>query len=236
MKARTIQLSLACVLFAAEAVMAKEPRTWTSRTGTTLDAEFVRVKFNAVYLKTDDGAVKKIDIRNLSPSDQAWIKQQNQPMPEKKEEAEQKASKALRELFGDTLRDSRKHKVPIDSLAGKTIAIYFSAHWCPPCRAFTPKLVDFHNQVAGGGKPLEIVFVSSDHGESEMYRYMEAMDMPWLAVDYDQFQLGLIKSKFEIRGIPALIIINDQGEVVARDGRRDVSELGAAAFDKWRSN
>ena len=32
-----------------------------------------------------------------------------------------------------------------EALAGKEfICIYFSAHWCPPCRGFTPVLKDFY--------------------------------------------------------------------------------------------
>lgn len=27
----------------------------------------------------------------------------------------------------------------------KIICYYFSAHWCPPCRNFTPILADFYN-------------------------------------------------------------------------------------------
>ena len=31
-------------------------------------------------------------------------------------------------------------KVDVDSLEGKIVGIYFSAHWCPPCKAYTPQL------------------------------------------------------------------------------------------------
>lgn len=36
-----------------------------------------------------------------------------------------------------------------EGLATKTlVALYFSAHWCAPCRKFTPQLVEFYNRVA----------------------------------------------------------------------------------------
>ena len=34
------------------------------------------------------------------------------------------------------------------ALAGKDIIMfYFSAHWCPPCRGFTPMLKDFYEVI-----------------------------------------------------------------------------------------
>ena len=48
-------------------------------------------------------------------------------------------------------------------LAGKkVIALYFSAHWCPPCRGFTPMLGEFYDDVKANGGEMEIVFISSD--------------------------------------------------------------------------
>lgn len=47
---------------------------------------------------------------------------------------------------GKTLRkaDGSTHQADT-ALEGKGIVlIYFSAHWCPPCRAFTPVLKDFY--------------------------------------------------------------------------------------------
>mmetsp|Transcript_119915 Transcript_119915/g.274753 ORF Transcript_119915/g.274753 Transcript_119915/m.274753 type:complete len:81 (-) Transcript_119915:67-309(-) len=48
---------------------------------------------------------------------------------------------ALEELLGPTLV-GQDGNVDTSSLDGKTIGLYFSAHWCPPCRGFTPKLTE----------------------------------------------------------------------------------------------
>merc|ERR1719409_357230 len=52
-------------------------------------------------------------------------------------------------------------------LAGKdVVGLYFSAHWCPPCRGFTPQLGKFYDQIKDA-KNFEIIFVSSDRDASQ---------------------------------------------------------------------
>ena len=143
------------------------------------------------------------------------------------------AESVMATLFGQELRNAQGEKVAVDTLDGKLVGIYFSAHWCPPCRAFTPKLVEFHKAVAGAGKPFEIVFVSSDKGEAAMMAYMKETAMPWLAVPFGSPKVQAIKQKFNVRGIPALIVVDAKGETVSTKARGDVTNSGAAAFDAW---
>ncbi len=73
-------------------------------------------------------------------------------------------------------------------------AFYFSAHWCPPCRAFTPELVKFYNANEGKKTKFEIIFVSSDHDEKSMEGYMVEAKMPWPAINFRNVE-RLMKSK-----------------------------------------
>ena len=57
-----------------------------------------------------------------------------------------------------------------------------SAHWCPPCRGFTPKLAELYKQLTEAGKSFEIVFVSSDKSEDQFNEYFD--EMPWLTLPF----------------------------------------------------
>ncbi len=82
-----------------------------------------------------------------------------------------------------TLLKNGSQPVPISELSSAdVIGLYFSAHWCGPCKAFTPVLSKIYTDLKAAGKAFEIVFVSADRDESSMKSYFE--DMPWLALQW----------------------------------------------------
>jgi nucleoredoxin len=95
----------------------------------------------------------------------------------------------------------------------KYTALYFSAHWCPPCRMFTPKLVDWYNTFKPKHPDFELVFVSSDQDQAAMEKYIKGDNMPWPAVKFDQAQSETFQ-KFSSSGIPYLVLIDSEGKAV----------------------
>ena len=139
---------------------------------------------------------------------------------------------AFEELFGKTL--VRKMGATAgdnttistsEALAGKKqVGIYFSAHWCPPCRGFTPKLVEEYKKLQKLG--FEVVFASSDRDRDSCKSYFE--EMTWLALDYDERDLKEKLSKqYKVRGIPTLVILDSNAQVVTTEGR---SFIGQKSF------
>jgi thiol-disulfide isomerase/thioredoxin len=99
-----------------------------------------------------------------------------------------------------------------DALAGKTIAIYFSAHWCGPCRSFTPKLSAVYKQSKAANKNFEVIFCSADHDESEFESYYK--EMPFLAIPYNDDKREAITGIFKVSGIPRLVVLAPSGRII----------------------
>ena len=59
--------------------------------------------------------------------------------------------------------------------------LYFSAHWCPPCKAFTPALAEFYKK-HHEAKSFEIIFVSFDRNEEGFKEYVK--EMPWWSIEF----------------------------------------------------
>ena len=113
-------------------------------------------------------------------------------------------------LSGQQLLGKEEKVVSADSVLEdkKIIAFYFSAHWCPPCRLFTPILAEFYSDlVTTAGEPFEIVFVSSDKTPEDMMTYMKESHGEWLAVQHATNLAQQLKKKYEISGIPSLIVV-----------------------------
>jgi len=108
-----------------------------------------------------------------------------------------------------------------DALANKEIVLYyFSAHWCPPCRGFTPMLKDFYEEVSDDG--VEIVFVSSDRDVESMVNYMKEFHGDWFGVELNSTVANKLKSLYDISGIPSLIVCKKDGTLITKDGRGQV--------------
>ncbi|EAN86318.1 putative tryparedoxin 1 [Trypanosoma cruzi] len=104
------------------------------------------------------------------------------------------------------------------SLAGKTVFFYFSASWCPPCRGFTPTLVEFYEKFRES-KNFEVVLVTWDDEEEAYNGYFAKM--PWLAIPFSsRAELEALRSTFGVETIPTVIAVNaDTGAVVSTKGR-----------------
>jgi nucleoredoxin len=121
--------------------------------------------------------------------------------------------------------------VDTSSLEGKTVGLYFSAHWCPPCRGFTPQLSEWYKKDLKN-RGLEVVFVSSDRDEASFKGYFD--EMPWLALPYaDRERKDKLSKQFKVKGIPSFVILNPNGEVITTDGRAAVSEDPTGAEFPW---
>jgi thiol-disulfide isomerase/thioredoxin len=138
-------------------------------------------------------------------------------------------SSDYKHLFGtDSLIGPAGDKVPVSSLVGKSLALYFSGHWCPPCRRYTPHLSETYRSMRESRKDdFEIIFVSSDHDEESFNEYRSTM--PWLAIPYEQAteRTAILRTFFGVPGVPWLVTLDETGLIANKNAR-------SAILKEWK--
>ncbi|XP_044490323.1 probable nucleoredoxin 1 isoform X1 [Mangifera indica] len=147
---------------------------------------------------------------------------------EKAKEATQTLESVLVSEDLDFVIGKEGSKIPVSELVGKTILLYFSAHWCPPCRAFLPKLTEAYHKIKAKNEPFEVIFISSDRDQASFDDFFSGM--PWLALPFGDRRKASLSRKFKVYGIPMLVALGPTGRTITTEARNLISVHGDAAY------
>ncbi|MFH1496730.1 MAG: thioredoxin-like domain-containing protein [Verrucomicrobiota bacterium] len=208
---RGVGLGVAMLVGAITASAAVE--NWTNVDGAVMEAEFQGRSGDNVLFRKADGFRYSYPYAKLQEADRARIDARMSGVtPKTVEPVEGKMPTGLTgklvELNGKSLSASSGER-----LGGvKFLAFYYSAHWCPPCRGFTPELVKTYERIKASNPEFELIFISSDRTEEAMEGYMTEYGMKWPALKFGQKKtVGLVRRPSHERGIPNLVFMDAEG-------------------------
>ncbi|GMP27435.1 hypothetical protein CsSME_00003431 [Camellia sinensis var. sinensis] len=119
-------------------------------------------------------------------------------------------------------------KVPVSDLVGKNIFLYFSAHWCPGCRNFLPKIIEAYQEIKAKDNLFEVIFISYDRDEASFQAFFSRMS--WLAIPFGDKRRESLTRKFKVSGIPTVVAIGRTGKTVATEVTDLIEAYGGHAY------
>lgn len=212
-----------CLVMSLGAQPPAELRVWEFAEGRQMTLRLVNAYGDRAWFVNAEGGNVAFPIRLLTEGDQAdvvaWARRRD---------AEYLAgTDPLTDFSAQFREDARRlegKKLVEPDWTGQAepefYAIYFSARWCGPCRRFTPGfVVGYQGLKAAFPNAFEVLFVSSDESQSEMIKYMTEDAMPWYATWKERE--AKTWRKYSGNGIPCLVIVDREGNVLAHsyDGR-----------------
>jgi thiol-disulfide isomerase/thioredoxin len=113
--------------------------------------------------------------------------------------------------FDELGKDIDGNKVTISEHHGKVVIVSFWASWCGPCRKELPILASIAKKV--GPEHLKVISINF-HDEQKPF-WAVANALKTLPITILRDASGKAARKFEVKGIPRMIIIDRDGKVAA---------------------
>ncbi|WP_445666288.1 peroxiredoxin family protein [Fodinibius sp. AD559] len=123
-------------------------------------------------------------------------------------------------IYGQTIKLSE-----IDS---KIVLLEFWATWCGPCLPEIPHLKKLNSSYSD--QELQIISVALDSDLDKLDQFVEEREINWPQIQQPKMWKGKIAKAYSVLGIPRSFLIDNKGNIVAKDLRGNelrekVSEL-----------
>ncbi len=113
-----------------------------------------------------------------------------------------------------SLPDTAGTNVSLSDYKGRVLLLDFWASWCSDCRRENPALVQLYRRYHEQG--LEVLGISLDNDRERWMNAIRADSLTWTHVSALKSWDCPVRTAYNIRWIPALVLIDSDGKIVAR--------------------
>ncbi len=107
------------------------------------------------------------------------------------------------------LKDIKGQDVNLGSLRDRPVLLVFGTTWCPYCREEIPRIKEIYRQ--GREKKLEVLNIYINETESKVTDFAAKYALPYpVLLDKD----GSVAERYQVRGVPTLVLLDRQGKIV----------------------
>jgi peroxiredoxin len=109
--------------------------------------------------------------------------------------------------------------VSLSDFRGKYVLVDFWASWCGPCRRENPTVVKAYNKFKDKG--FTVLGVSLDKDKDRWLAAIEKDKLTWTQVSDLEYWQNAAAQLYSIQSIPSNVLVNPEGEIIAKNLRGD---------------